>query len=90
MGHRWLIHATVLLVSLLVIVRAIVVNMQSSDVVEVANTLHVMADNTSLKEEEVQVDPKGYIMFCPCMGELAIVLCANLFMVELHDNHDNH
>ncbi|XP_065917152.1 GDP-fucose protein O-fucosyltransferase 1-like isoform X2 [Dysidea avara] len=68
MGHRWLIHATVLLVSLLVIVRAIVVNMQSSDVVEVANTLHVMADNTSLKEEEVQVDPKGYIMFCPCMG----------------------
>jgi len=69
MGHRWLMHAVVSLVLLLAIVRAIVVNMQPSDDDEVANTLHVMADNTSLKEEQVQIDPKGYIMFCPCMGE---------------------
>lgn len=65
-------HAVVSLVLFLVIVRAIVVNMQPSDVDEVANTLHVMADNTSLKEEQVQIDPKGYIMFCPCMGEWCV------------------
>jgi len=69
MGHRWLIHTAVSLASFLAIVRAIVVNMQPSDIDEVANTLHVMVDNTSLKEEQVQIDPKGYIMFCPCMGE---------------------
>ena len=72
MGHRWLMHAVVSLVLLLAIVRAIVVNMQPSDDDEVANTLHVMADNTSLKEEQVQIDPKGYIMFCPCMGEWCV------------------
>ena len=43
-------------------------NPESSSVDELPNSLHVTAGNTSVKEDE-NVDPNGYILFCPCMGK---------------------
>ena len=41
---------------------------KSSSVDELPNTLHVTAGNMSVKEDE-NVDPNGYVLFCPCMGK---------------------
>ena len=43
-------------------------NSDLTDVNGVPNALHVTASNASVKEEAL-VDPNGYILFCPCMGE---------------------
>ena len=43
-------------------------NSESSIVDDVTNALHVTAGNLSVKEDE-NVDPNGFVMFCPCMGK---------------------
>jgi len=53
----------------LAIISAVAIsNSVSSDVNGVPNALHVTAGNASVKEEAL-VDPNGYVLFCPCMGE---------------------
>lgn len=49
----------------LAIVAVTISNLESSNINEVPNTLHVRAGNASVKE----FDSNGYILFCPCMGE---------------------
>lgn len=45
-------------------------NVESSSVSEVPDTLRVTAGNTSVRgDESISVDPNGYVLFCPCMGE---------------------
>lgn len=52
------------------IVTVAISNLESSEVKEFPNSLHVTAGNNSVKEDKkTLVDPNGYILFCPCMGE---------------------
>lgn len=57
-----------LLAWLAAIVAVTMSNPESSIVDEVSNALHVTAGNFSAREDE-NIDPNGYVMFCPCMGK---------------------
>ena len=54
----------------LAIIAVTVSNSDSSIDNKMNNALHVTAGNVSMKEDEnISIDPNGYVLFCPCMGK---------------------